>query len=235
MCPPLVQSFVMASRRLSFSLLILLCGAVPAAAAGARERCLAETPIDFDLRISACTTFLEAGQVAEEERGPALANRGNAYLDKQVFGLALDDFEHAVELLPDDANTLRGRCRTRAVLKRDLDGALADCNRALELQPDARTLGYRAFVYLRLELFETAIADYSAALDAAPKTAEYLYGRGQARFRSGDAEGGKTDIAAARAINPKIADEFARLEHDESSWSWAALLEYWRTVMKWIY
>jgi tetratricopeptide (TPR) repeat protein len=106
----------------------------------------------------------------------------------------------------------------------------------LEIQPNAaHILGYRGLVYLRLELPETAISDYSAALETEPKNAEYLYGRGEARIRNGDVEGGKDDIAAARAINPKVGEEFAKLERDESSWSWAAMLEYWRAVMKAIY
>jgi tetratricopeptide (TPR) repeat protein len=223
-------------RRLALSLAVLTIGAVPASAAGARERCLAESQIDVDMRISACNAFLEIADVAEEDQGVAFANRGRAYLDKQNYGLALDDYERANNLRPDDAAVLQGRCRVRAVLKRDLDAALADCNRALEIEPNAaHVLGFRALVYLRLELAETAIADYSAALAAEPKNAEFLYGRGQAKLRNGDAEGGKDDIAAARAINPKIADEFAKLERDESSWSFAAMLEYWRAVMKFLY
>jgi len=104
------------------------------------------------------------------------------------------------------------------------------------LQPnDARVLGYRALVYLRLGLNETAISDYSSALELHPKEAEYLYGRGQAKLRSGDVESGKADTAAARAINPKIAEEFRQLERDESAWGWTALLEYWRAVMRFMY
>jgi len=52
---------------------------------------------------------------------------------------------------------------------------------------------------------------------------------------AGDEEGGEADIAAAHAIDPKIAEDFAKLERDESMWSWAALLEYWRSLMRMIY
>ena len=37
-----------------------------------------------------------------------------------------------------------------------------------------------------------------------------LYGRGIAKLKKGDATGGNADIAAAKAIRPEIADEFAR-------------------------
>ena len=37
-----------------------------------------------------------------------------------------------------------------------------------------------------------------------------LYGRGLAKARKGDRNGGTADIAAAKAIKSDIADEFAR-------------------------
>ena len=227
----------MVVRRVIFGLLLAcLGGGAAQAAAGARERCLSDGQVDVDMRISACTTVIDARDLPEEDQGVAFANRGTAYLNKQNYVLAIDDYDHSEKLRPDDANVLQGRCLARAVLKRDLDDALADCNRALELQPsEPRTLGYRALVYLRLDLNEASIADYTAALDVEPKNAIYLYGRGQAKLRNGDAQGGDADIEAARALNPKIAEEFARLERDDSGWSWAALLEYWRSIMKMIY
>jgi len=215
-----------------------LCGAAPAAAtgAGARERCLGEHDIDVDMRISACDAIIETGALPDLDQGLALANRAAAYLSEDEYVLAIDDYDRAVKLRPNDPNVLQGRCLARAVVKRDLELALADCNEALQLQPnDARVLGYRALVYLRLGLNETAISDYSSALELHPKEAEYLYGRGQAKLRSGDVESGKADTAAARAINPKIAEEFRQLERDESAWGWTALLEYWRAVMRFMY
>jgi hypothetical protein len=55
-----------------------------------------------------------------------------------------------------------------------------------------------------------AIADYTAALKIGPKTASSLYGRGFAELKKGSAAAGNADIAAAKAVNPKIADEFSR-------------------------
>jgi hypothetical protein len=37
-----------------------------------------------------------------------------------------------------------------------------------------------------------------------------LYGRGVAKLKLGDADGGNADIAAAKAIQSDIAEEFAR-------------------------
>jgi hypothetical protein len=43
-----------------------------------------------------------------------------------------------------------------------------------------------------------------------PKFARSLYLRGLSRLKTRDAAGGDADIAAAKAIDPKIADEYAR-------------------------
>jgi hypothetical protein len=41
------------------------------------------------------------------------------------------------------------------------------------------------------------------------KLATALYGRGSAKLKKGDTEGGNADIAAATAIEPKIAERMA--------------------------
>jgi hypothetical protein len=56
--------------------------------------------------------------------------------------------------------------------------------------------------------YADAIADDTAALASMPKLAPSLYIRGLAKNKSGDAAGGDADIAAAKAIDPKIADTY---------------------------
>jgi hypothetical protein len=54
------------------------------------------------------------------------------------------------------------------------------------------------------------IADYDAVLKINPKYADSLYGRGVAKLKKGDNDGGNSDIASAKAIKPDIADDFIR-------------------------
>jgi hypothetical protein len=70
-------------------------------------------------------------------------------------------------------------------------------------------LDSRGFVRLKSGELSSAIADYDAALQINPKHASSLYGRGIAKVRSGNSAGGNGDIAAAKLIQPDIADEFA--------------------------
>ena len=86
----------------------------------------------------------------------------------------------------------------------------AVCNEALQIRPrylDA--LDSRGFVSLKLGQPSRAIADYDLALQINPKHASSLYGRGIAKLRSGNTSGGNNDIAASKAIQPDIAEEFA--------------------------
>jgi tetratricopeptide (TPR) repeat protein len=82
----------------------------------------------------------------------------------------------------------------------------------LRLVPnDPGTLDSRGFTFLKLGRFEQAIADYDAALTRNPRQPSSLYGRGQARLRTQkDPEGARADLAAAKALDPDVAAEFAR-------------------------
>jgi hypothetical protein len=68
----------------------------------------------------------------------------------------------------------------------------------------------RGFTYLKLGWFEQAIANYNAALARSPRDPGSLYGRGLERLRFGDPDGGRNDLAAAKAPDPDVTAEFAR-------------------------
>ena len=141
----------------------------------------------------------------------AFANRGETYQKKGEFALALKDFDEAIRLDPASAVVWNERCWTRAVIG-ELQTALADCNEAMRLESNgvAATFDSRGLTYLKMGQWKLAIADYNSALRLDPKLASSRYGRGFARLQSGDAAGGRVDIAAARAAVHDIAEEFAR-------------------------
>jgi tetratricopeptide (TPR) repeat protein len=101
--------------------------------------------------------------------------------------------------LADSARLLNTRCWIRAMANIELDLALRDCDRALEVDPgNAAVADSRGFVKLRLGRLDEAIADFNAALGWQPRLAASLYGRGLAKLRKGDRVGGEADLAAAR-------------------------------------
>lgn len=101
------------------------------------------------------------------------------------------------------------RCWYRAVHTIDLDSALADCDRAVALERNAAALDSRGLTHLRRDDYARAIADYDAALALFPDQAHSLFGRGIAKLRSGDEEGGRADIEAVRTGIPEIEEWFA--------------------------
>ncbi|MGN8545249.1 tetratricopeptide repeat protein [Bradyrhizobium sp. 13971] len=92
-----------------------------------------------------------------------------------------------------------------------MQAALEDCNKALQSGPaNAATYDSRGLIYLKTGELGAAIADYSSALRIDPKLASALYGRGLAKLKQGDKAGGNIDMAAAKAIQGSIGDDFTR-------------------------
>lgn len=105
----------------------------------------------------------------------------------------------------------RDRCRGRALLGRDLDKALADCNAALDAGPEQPGIrATRGLVQLRLGHPDKALADYDAALRAEPDLAWALYGRGLIRQRQGALEAAQADFAQAGILDPTIEENARR-------------------------
>lgn len=190
-----------------------------------------------EMQISGCSEVIKSGKAEGADLAKAHYNRANAHLRKSDYRKAIDDYSQVLALTPEDANALHERCWARAVLNIDLEDALSDCNESLRLHPnDAETLGGRAFVYLRLGFFRTAVIDYDAALKLKPQDALLIFARGTAKTRAGDEEGGKADRAAARAIDPEVEATFVRYDSAPNSGGmWASMIEYWRAAMRWIY
>jgi tetratricopeptide (TPR) repeat protein len=106
--------------------------------------------------------------------------RGNALYDAGDFEAALVEYTAALELEPDDPDTLNNRGITFRRLER-YDEALADYNRALELTPNAPdTLNNRGAALAYLARYEEALADFNRSLDLRPDDPTTLSNRGAA-------------------------------------------------------
>lgn len=149
----------------------------------------------------------------EPKFGPAFIARGVEYLDKKEYDRAIADYTQALLTKPVErtvAYAFTDRCWARFLVGRDLQDALADCTKALDLRPnDARTLNARGFTYLKLGEFDRSIADFDAALTVNSKMAVSFYGRGLARRGAGDGQAADKDMEMARTIRADIADAVA--------------------------
>ena len=140
----------------------------------------------------------------------ALLVRGSVYTESGKTDLAIADLDAAIRLEPQKRPAWNERCWARATANRELDRALADCNKALGIEPTSQnTRDSLAFVYLRMGKHTQAIAEYDAVLKVDPKRAASLFGRGIAKRRSGRAKAGGKDISAALALDPNVRQRFA--------------------------
>ena len=133
--------------------------------------------------------------------------RGQVYAIKRAYALAMQDFDAVIRRAPRDAEALNNRCWTRAATG-DLQGALADCSLALQIDPGlSDALDSRGLVNLKLGRTAEAIKDYIDAIQRNPRSSSSLFGRGIATRKSGG--DGAADISQAKSMNPNIAKEFA--------------------------
>jgi tetratricopeptide (TPR) repeat protein len=76
---------------------------------------------------------------------------------------AIADFNQAVALSPNYAAAYRGRALA-ALAKHELDPALADAERAMQIRSDAANLAARGRIREALNQKDAAISDFRAAL-----------------------------------------------------------------------
>jgi len=135
--------------------------------------------------------------------------RGLAYLFLQQPQPALQDFSKVIALKPKpEAVDFTSRAITYSQLKQ-YKQAILDFDRGIALEPSSVTYGNRGYCYFQLGQFKRAIEDYDRAIVLTPGSAGVLYMRGVAKLRSEDKLGGNADIAAAVALEPKIAEQYA--------------------------
>jgi tetratricopeptide (TPR) repeat protein len=139
---------------------------------------------------------------AENQAGYAQALSGQGR-----FADAVPHFEAALQLAPSDIRFLAASCWARAGEGGRLDLALRDCNRALSIQPQfATALQNRGLVRLKQKNWRAAIQDYSRAIANDGDRPTALFGRGFANLQIGETEKARSDIKAARIIDPEIDD-----------------------------
>jgi hypothetical protein len=147
------------------------------------------------------------------EFGEAHAALGDAYAATSQPGKAREEYNEASRIDQNNADALIEICRQRAYRGTQLDLALSTCDRAMDLRhPDSGPSGARCLVNYRLGRYDAAISDCDAAISLGSiHRAQQLYVRGLAKIKSGDRDGGNTDIAAAKDDRRTIIEDQAVL------------------------
>jgi Flp pilus assembly protein TadD len=144
---------------------------------------------------------------AENQAGLAQALSGQGR-----YAEAIPGFDRAIAIAPEDVRFLAARCWARAGEGHDLNRALADCNRAVDLAPElAAPRANRGMVRLKQQNWRAAIQDYTRALDSDPLLPTALFGRGYAYAHTQEMALARADIVAARQLDPSIDALFIRM------------------------
>jgi tetratricopeptide (TPR) repeat protein len=88
-----------------------------------------------DLVIGACTVIIEAGQETTKDLAGAFVNRGAAYRDKREYDRAIQDFDQAIGLDPNNTRAFYSRGIAHNS-KREYDRAIQDFDQAIRLDPN---------------------------------------------------------------------------------------------------
>jgi tetratricopeptide (TPR) repeat protein len=144
----------------------------------------------------------EAKRLWPQYGGPYV-DRAMIFIDRRDIAGAMAEYEGLIGVDPDNDVGLDGRCWVRALANTELDAALSDCNRSIQLSP-FNDIGYedRAIVWLRRGEAERAFQDAAFALNQSSTNPRALYLRGLALMALGHTEEGQTDMAEAERANP---------------------------------
>ena len=155
--------------------------------------------------IQACTESLDHKILQGRDRIYIFVNRAEAYFaagDKQH---ALDDYNEAVQLAPQNPKLYYNRGVFYAA-QPDGEAALRDFNAALTIDPKfVPALQERAKMYQTQSNFSGALADYSEAIRLQPKNAALWSERGYVCIRQHDYQSAVKDEGEAIRLDPKLA------------------------------
>ena len=120
-------------------------------------------------------------------------------------------YSDAIKLNPGDAGNWNSRGWVRAMANKNLDDAMNDVTKALSLNANyANAYDTRALVHFRKGNFDAVVQDADRSLNIDAKMPTSLFLRGLAKRRLGLTAQGDADLAAARAMEAKVFEEFKR-------------------------
>ena len=155
-----------------------------------------------DQTIEACTTVIASGRVEKEDLATAFKNRGNAYDGKGQYDRAIEDYDHAIAINPDDADALNNRGTSHRA-NGHYDLAVKDFDQVLKLTPQsAKALNNRCFAKALMGQLDQALADCDESLRLRTGNANTLASRGFVYLKLKHPEAAIADYNAELRITP---------------------------------
>lgn len=160
---------------------------------------------ETQLAVQSCSKAIELDPLAPE----GWTFRGDIYLKRKEFDLAIADYDHAIKLGPTWMWPLDNRGEAY-IRKNEIDRAIEDFDAVIRISPD-HSMGFldRGIAELRKNDFDAALADFQTGIRVNLHCASCLLGQGLVKRAKGDIAGGDADIAKAKAMTPRAVDGFA--------------------------
>ena len=135
-------------------------------------------------------------------------NRGNARSDSANYKGAIEDYDHAIKILPGYYNAYINRANAKTKLN-DFVGAVEDLNFVIT-HDDTLVNAYinRALARRSLLDYTGALEDYNISLRMKPTQPMLYLSRGNVLFDLKDNEGAIRDFTKALEINSKLMDAY---------------------------
>lgn len=170
----------------------------------AREAGAALTRGNTDQAIALLTEALEDKSLPNDRRASLLNDRAVAYSRRLQHKEAIEDFNRAIQLFPENAAAYNNRGNVLLGLGA-IREAMKDFDRALLLAPGyAAAYSNRAGAYMKIGQVDRAIADYSKAIELTPASAAALNGRGRAQLAAGRPHSAIRDFTRAVGIDARF-------------------------------
>src|SRR3954451_10375530 len=139
--------------------------------------CNGEDRTTPDPQIKGCTALIDAGGENVKTLASAYNNRGDAYIAKGEYDLAINDFDQSIKLNPESARTFNNRGFAYKK-KGEYDRAMQDFEEGIKLNPmSAGTFANRAGIYEQKGEYVRAAQDYDEAIRLAPSVETAWKGR----------------------------------------------------------
>ncbi len=130
----------------------------------------------------------------------------NLETPKELENKPIDLSKFDIGPKPKDAEGFLNRASARR-FNGDVNGAIADCTRAIELDPKSEPAVYkRGALNLQKGDYDDAIADLTRAIELSPNTADYYSDRGLAKLRKRDNDGAIVDFTHAIELDVQSRD-----------------------------
>lgn len=149
------------------------------------------------------------------DANPGTLKSATAYIERGLtryregdYQGAIKDYDEAIRLNPDDADSFYNRGLARYSSK-DNQGAIEDYNEAIRLNPkDADSFYNRGLARYESDDKEGAIKDYDEAIRLNPKDETSYFNRAITRRQLGDNQGAIKDYSQAIQLKPKYAKSY---------------------------